>query len=337
MPTNPPVRSNAKAGLILALVSAATFGTSGAFASSLIQAGWSPGAAVAARVTAASLMLVLPTVIIMRGQWHVLRRNLTMMALYGLIGVAGCQVLYFNALQHLSVGVALLIEYLGVLLVVGWMWARHGHRPRRLTIIGSAVAISGLVLVLNILGDNSGKNHIDPIGVIWALSAAAALAVYFVLSAHIDPELPPVAMASSGMVVGMVVLWSLGLLGIVPLRWGASTVDFAGHHTSWLVPVIGLSLVAAVIAYAAGITAARLLGPKLASFVAMTEVIFAVIVAWLLLNQFPTPVQLAGGVCIVVGVALVRLDELEHDEMPAPVAEPQPSTPNWPRKVTLSQ
>lgn len=307
----PPVRRQPRTGtgLLLAVVSAATFGTSGSLGSSLIRAGWSPAAAVTARVTAAALMLVPLMVFVMRGRWHLLRRNLRSMALYGVIGVVACQVLYFNALQHLSVGVALMIEYLGVLGVVGWMWARHGQRPRRLTIIGSVLAIGGLGLVLNLFGEA----HVDPVGVVWALAAAAALACYFVLSAHIDPEVPPVAMASAGMVVGAGVLWLIGLVGIVPLHRGASTVEFASTRMSWILPVLGLSLVAAVIAYATGITAARILGPRLASFMAMTEVIFAVIFAWLLLDQLPTFVQILGGAFIVTGVALVRLDESRPD------------------------
>ena len=61
---------------------------------------------------------------------------------------------------------------------------------------------------------------------------------------------------------------------------------------SWLVPVLGLSVVAAAIAYVVGIGAARMLGAKLASFVGLTEVLFAVLFAWLLLGQLPTVIQL---------------------------------------------
>jgi drug/metabolite transporter (DMT)-like permease len=91
------------------------------------------------------------------------------------------------------------------------------------------------------------------------------------------------------------------------------SVEIAGHHASWLIPVVGLSLVAAAIAYVAGIGAARVLGPKLASFVGLMEVVFAVVVAWLLLGQVPTALQLAGGALIVAGVALVRVDELRPE------------------------
>ena len=66
----------------------------------------------------------------------------------------------------------------------------------------------------------------------------------------------------------------------------------------------------------AGIAAARMLGAKLASFVGLTEVLFAVLFAWLLLGQLPTVMQLVGGVLIVAGVALVRIDELRTPDSP---------------------
>ncbi|HEY2044628.1 MAG TPA: DMT family transporter [Jatrophihabitans sp.] len=297
---------SARTGLGLALLSAATFSTSGSFARSLTGAGWSPAAAVAARISAAALILAIPAVASLRGRWQSLWRNAGMVSIYGLVAVAGGQVFYFNAIQHLSVGVALLLEYLGTVLVVGWMWIRHGHKPRRLTAAGSAVAVVGLVFVLDLVGGA----HLDPVGVLWGLAAAFGLAAYFVMSAKADNDLPPVAMASAGMTVGAVALFGLGALGVLPMHASFGAVDFIGHRVSWLVPVIGLSLVAAAIAYVAGIGAARLLGPKLATFVGLSEVVFAVLFAWLLLGELPTILQLVGGVLIVAGIALVRIDEL---------------------------
>ena len=81
------------------------------------------------------------------------------------------------------------------------------------------------------------------------------------------------------------------------------------HRVSWVVPVIGLSLVAAAIAYASGIAATRLLGARLASFVGLTEVLFAVLIAWVLLGQQPGALQLVGGVVVLVGIAVVRADD----------------------------
>jgi len=315
--------SRSRTGLLLAISSAATFGTSGSFARSLIDAGWTPSAAVAARVSAAALMLAGPTFWVLRGKWHVLRRNLGVVAVFGLLAVAGCQVLFFSAVQHLSVGVALMLEYLGTILVVGWMWLRHGHQPRPLTIAGSVTAVFGLALVLDLLGDAK----IDLVGVLFGLAAAVGLAVYFVLSAHIDDELPPLALASTGMTIGAVALLGLGFTGALPMHTGAHTVEFMHREVSAVVPIVGLSLVAAAFAYVAGIAAARRLGAKISSFVGLTEVIFAVIFAWLFLGELPGAIQLVGGVLIVAGVTLVRLDELKNDE---PDALEQAAAPTMP-------
>ncbi|HEX8628463.1 MAG TPA: EamA family transporter [Catenuloplanes sp.] len=307
---------SAGAGLALALLSAVTFATSGTFARSLIEAGWSAEAAVAARVGVAALVLAVPAAWALRGRWHVLRRNVGMIGVFGLLAVAAAQACFFNAVQYLPIGVALLLEYLGIILVVGWMWAVHGQRPRRLTVAGSATAVLGLVFVL----DLTGAAGLDVLGVLWGLGAAVGLAAYFVLSARGDAELPSTAMASGGMAVGAAALIALGLVGVLPLRATFGDVNFAGQRVSWLIPVAGLSLVAAVVSYVAGIAAARILGARLSSFVGLTEVMFAILIAWLLLGELPKVVQLLGGVLIVAGVALVRLDELRRAPRPGAAA-----------------
>ena len=67
-------------------------------------------------------------------------------------------------------------------------------------------------------------------------------------------------------------------------------------------PLVLLGLVTAAIAYTTGIAAIRRLGSRLASFVALTEVLAGVLWAWLLLDELPRPVQLLGGVLILAGV-----------------------------------
>lgn len=307
-----PTRATA-AGLGLALLSALTFATSGTFARSLLEAGWSAQAAVIVRVGSAALLLALPAAWALRGRWNLLRRNLGTIGLFGLLAVAAAQACFFNAVRYLPVGVALLLEYLGVILVVGWLWAVHRQRPRRLTAAGSMVAVVGLVLVLDLVGGA----RLDPVGVLWGLGAASGLAGFFLLSARggagtggSGTGLPPVVLAGGGMAVGAAILLALGMVGVLPLTATFGEVTFAGNRTSWLVPAVGLSLLSAIVAYVAGIGATRTLGPRLASFVGLTEVMFAILIAWLVLSELPTLIQLFGGLCIVGGVALVRLDEL---------------------------
>jgi len=307
---------NGGTGLTLALLSAATFAMSGPLAKALIEAGWSPAAAVTARIATAALVLTVPALLQLRTAARgALRRGAGPVLAYGVVAVAGCQLAFFNAVQHVSVGVALMLEYLGSILVVLWMWARHGQRPRRLTVAGAGAAVLGLLLVLDI----SGSSHLDPIGVAWGLVAAFGLAAYFLLSARTDTALPPIPMAWASMVVGTGMLIGFGAAGVVPMAATTADVRLLGHGASWLVPVAGLAVVAGVIPYVAGIGAARLLGAKVASFVGLTEVLFAVLFAWLMLGQLPGPVQLVGGAFIVAGVAMVRVDELR-----APQHRPEP-------------
>ncbi|TDC29915.1 EamA/RhaT family transporter [Micromonospora sp. 15K316] len=307
-------------GLGLALLSAVTFATSGTFARSLIEAGWSAPSAVIARVGIAALVLAVPAALSLRGRWPVLRRNLGVVGVFGLLGVALAQVCFFNAVRYLPVGVALLLEYLGIILVVAWTWLVHKQRPRRLTVAGAVAALAGLVFVL----DLTGAARLDVLGVLWGLGAAVGLAGYFVLAGRVDDQLPSVVLASGGMGVGAAALAVLGLVGVLPLHAVFGAVGFAGQQTSWLVPIAGLSLVAAVVAYLTGIAGARILGPRLSSFVGLTEVMFAVLIAWLVLGELPKTVQLFGGVLIVAGVALVRLGE-QRETGTAPHAIPEPA------------
>lgn len=298
----------AASGVWIALVSAAAFGTSGSLAKSLLETGWSPGAAVTVRIAGAALVLLPAAIITLRGRWHLVRRNAGLITLYGVVAMAAVQLFYFNAVTTLSVGVALLLEYLGVVLVVGWLWVRHGNRPRSLTFLGIVLSISGLLLIL----DLTGGMRIDLGGVLWGLGSAVGLAFYFVLSARETTGLPPMVMATGGMVVAAAALTATGLLGLMPMKLATSDVLLAGTAAPWWVPVVGLCLVAAALAYATGIAATRRLGSKLAGFVGLTEVMFGVLFAWLLLREIPLAIQLAGGALVVAGVLAVRYDELRE-------------------------
>src|SRR6476469_2563841 len=305
-------------GVATALASAAAFATSGAFGKSLLVGGWSPGAVVTLRVTLAALVLLGPALWSLRGRWAALRRNGWVVVGYGLTGVAGCQLAYFNAVTHLSVGVALLLEYLAPVLIVGWLWLRHRQTPRRLTFAGVALAVAGLLLVLDVVG---GGGNVSIVGVLWGLGAAVCLVLYFLLADHVDDDVPPLALAGGGLVVGAASLGLAGLVGVLDMSRGAARVPLGGVVVDWWVPVLVIAIVAAALAYVTGIAAVRMLGPKVASFVALTEVLFAVLFAWLVLAELPTTVQLLGGVLIVVGVVAVRADEARA--LPGPEALPE--------------
>jgi drug/metabolite transporter (DMT)-like permease len=292
-------------GLALALVSAVTFGMSGALARGLLDTGWTPGSVVLVRISLAAVLVAPFGAYAMRGRWDALRPNLALVLTYGLLAVAGAQFCYFSAVGHMQVGPALLIEYTAPAAVVVWLWVRKGERPGPLTLAGAGLAALGLVLVLDLL---SGADLSVP-GVLWALGAMVGCAAYFLISADEDNGLPALALASGGMLVGGASLGLLGLVGLLPMTSSTQDVTMAGSSYAWWVPLVLLGVVTAAIAYVSGIFAIRRLGSRVASFVALIEVVAGVLWAWLLLDELPNALQLLGGLLILAGVVGVKLGE----------------------------
>jgi drug/metabolite transporter (DMT)-like permease len=291
-----------RSGLPIALVSAAAFGLSGSLASSLLVTGWSPAAVVAARVGGACLALLIPCLLLVRRTGLPSAAAARRMVAYGVVAVAGAQLCYFSAVQHLSVGVALLLEYLAPVLLIGWLWWRRGQRPTAAKLVGAGLSVAGLVLVLD-LADGA---RLSTAGVAWGLGAAVCLCAYFVLSEHSHTAPPALLLTTVGTGVGAAVLLLAGVIGLVPLTASADRAVIAAHLMPWWVPLATLALVSAALAYVTGIEAVRRLGTSVASFVALAEVILAVGFAAVLLGQIPTPIQAVGGLLILTGIVVIQ-------------------------------
>ncbi|MBT9255143.1 DMT family transporter [Phycicoccus sp. MAQZ13P-2] len=319
------VRRHVGVGLVALLLSSAAFGTSGPFAKSLIGAGWSPGAVVLLRIAGAAVLLLPVGLWQVRHRLREVRRELPLVGAYGCLAVAAAQLGYFQAVERLAVGVALLIEYLGIVLVVLWVWLLTRRAPHRLTGLGIVLALTGLALVLDVTGQRTP----DLVGVAWGLLAAAGLAGHYVLAAR-ETTLPPFTFAALGLSAGAVVLAVLGVTGVLPMEVGAGRVEVAAASVPAWAALAELVVVAAAVAYVLGVLGARHLGSTLASFVGLTEVLFAVLFAWLVLGELPGPWQLVGGLVVLAGVAAVRVGERRQEEegrrrdadfdLPSPVA-----------------
>ena len=295
----------ARAGLAFALVSAATFGLSGGLARGSLEEGWSPGALVLVRVGLGALLLLPLGLRALHGHGHLVRGNLGRIAAFGFLGVMVAQFSFFSAVQTMQVGPALLIEYTAPAAIVVWLWLRHGERPSRTTLAGAAVAAVGLVLVLDLV---SGADLSLP-GVLWALAAMVGVSGYFLLSAESGTALPPIALATGGLLAGSVGLGLLGLTGLMPMRATTADVVLVEQVVRWWVPLALLGVFTAAVSYATGVAATRRLGSRLASFVALLEVVAGVGFAWLLLGELPATIQLLGGVLVLVGVVTVKVGE----------------------------
>ncbi|BBX71819.1 EamA family transporter [Mycolicibacterium psychrotolerans] len=327
--------SRFRSGLLFAIGSAFAFGCSGPFAKALMTAGWSPTAAVTARLAGGALAMAVFATVAHPGWVREARRHLRTVIAYGLIPIAGAQLFYYNAVAHLSVGVALLLEYTAPILVVGWLWATTRRRPTALTLGGVALAVAGITAVLGLVGPHGFSGvDINLVGVGWGLAAAVCAACYFLMSENVsgsgtESGVHPITLAAAGLIVGAGAVALLGITGLMPLTFTANDTVVAGWTTSWVLPVVALALLPTAIAYTLGIVGIARLKPRFASLVGLSEVMFAVLAAWVLLGEAVTATQAVGGAIVLAGLALARqgdrgdhLDEANAATWPdAPLGE----------------
>lgn len=313
-----PVRGRARhrtGGIVIAVVSALAFSSSGPLVKPLLEAGWSLSAALLVRMGLAGLILSPALVRAVARERSFLRRHWRSLLAFGLIPVAGCQLMFFSAMQRMPVAVALLIQYLAPVLLVGFVWLRTRRAPSRLVLIGSAVAVVGLVLVVDVSGA-----RFDLLGTLLALGAAVTVCVYFTMSERTGDDLPPLALASGGLLVGALVMAAVAAVGAIPFAAPAVTVTFRGVDVPGILPILWVGGVATTLGYALGVMAVPRIGSRLASFIGLSEVLFALGFAWLLLGETPAPIQFVGGAVLLAGVVLVRVDAAEADAVTAPDA-----------------
>jgi drug/metabolite transporter (DMT)-like permease len=304
------VNNHFRLGLLFAVGSAFTFGMSGPFAKSLMEAGWSPTAAVTARLALGAVVMAIFATVVQPGWFREALDHAKTVVLYGLIPIAGAQLCYYNAVSHLSVGVALLLEYTAPLLVVGWIWGTTRRRPTTMTLAGVGLAVAGIMLVLGVVSATGfASAHINAAGIAWGLGAAICAGFYFMMSDEVAADgsgLHSITLAAGGLVVGAAAVALLGVTGIMPLTFTANNVVFAGLTTSWVVPVVMLGVVSTAIAYTLGISGVARLRPSFASLVGLAEVLCAVLWAWVLVGEAMTTSQAIGGAVVLAGLALAR-------------------------------
>ncbi|QEO13343.1 EamA family transporter [Agromyces intestinalis] len=295
-------------GILLGLGAGLAFGAGGAIVKPLFEAGWSPGAAVFARIVVGATLLVVPGLIALRFDLRPLWRAKWTVLLYGLVAVAGVQLAFYASLERIPVSMSLLIEYLAPVALVLFVWVRTRRVPQRIVLAGSLLSVVGLVLVIG-----PGGGPMDPLGIAFAFIAMIGVCVYYAIGERAGDQLPPIALAAAGFVVGGIALGVAGLTGLLPMRATFGEVDFLGGTAPWFVPLLVVGVISTAFAYVAGIAAIGILGARLAAFLGLSEVVFAGIVGWILLGEALGPLQLVGGVFILAGIVCVRLERRAPD------------------------
>ncbi|MDE3722119.1 EamA family transporter [Nocardiopsis sp. N85] len=309
-----PVRHR-PSGLAFALASALAFGGSGVFARPLLDAGMDPLHVTWLRLAGAALLL---SPIAVRHRRVLTRRPLLILA-YGVFPMAGVQALYFAAIARIPVGIALLIEFLGPVLVLLWLRTVRRTRVSPAAAIGVILAVAGLGLLLEVWAGM----RLDVIGVALALGAAAGQAAYFLLSDRTGDDADPLAVIAFGSITATVLLLPLARPWTLDRGLLTASMDLGPLPVPGWALALWLGLVCTAIAYFTGIAAVRRLSPQIAGGVAYLEVVTAIVLAWVLLGEALTPVQIAGAVVIVTGAFIAQTAVPGTPEPPAATpAEP---------------
>ncbi|MFA1550128.1 DMT family transporter [Actinomadura chokoriensis] len=309
-------------GLGLAVVSSVCFGTSGPFGKALIEAGLGPLQAAWLRITVAALVLV-PLAAVLRGRAMLrgLRPHARTLVLYGLTGVAGCQALFFVAASRLPVGVAILLEFSGPVIVLGWLRVVRRAPVHTAAAAGVVIAMTGLALVVRVWEGLS----LDPVGLAAGLGAAACQAGYFLIVERLTGRVDPLAITSAGSVVAALALAGLAAPWALPWDVLPAQVPVAGHTAPGWTLVAWIAVVSTVLAYLAGVAGLQRLSVQVGGAICYTEAVAAALIAWAVLGERLTPLQMTGGAIVLTGAYIAQ-----RATIPGPALPPKTPPPPLP-------
>jgi drug/metabolite transporter (DMT)-like permease len=292
-------------GASYALLAAALFGVNGSASKVVIAAGLNPAQVTLMRVFATAVLSGVWLAVAGRRHLAVTRRELSALALLGVGGLAMVQWLYAVAISKLPVGVALLFEYMAVILVALTAWLVFGER------IGARLwwAIGAVLVGLAVVGQ-VWHSTLNVMGVLAGLGAAVAFAFYFLAGERGVAKKHPLAVAfwASSFATGFWALFSgwwnidLGLL--------THPVSLTGSLEAVVVPLwIPLGYILTLGSFAPFVLLFMALRHTTATAVgiaASSEVLFAFIVAWLWLGESLSLLQVVGSVTVFAGIVVAQ-------------------------------
>jgi drug/metabolite transporter (DMT)-like permease len=308
------------AGYAFTLAAAGFFAVNGTVSTLALGAGISPQRLTALRCTGAAVALLAVLAVVAPGRLRVTWRDLPFLAVFGVVGVALTQFLYYVAIGRMPVGIALVFEMTAPVFIALYVWLVRGEHVRSRLWLALLLSLSGLALVAQVWQDGGS---LDPIGVGAALAAALCLAVYYLMGERGTGHRDPVTLTCWSFVAAAV-FWALAapwwafdvaVLGQrVPVSVGSLELPL-GVLVGWIV-VLG-----AVVPFWLSIAALRHLPPTAAGLVATVEPVFASFVAWLWVEQVLTAWQVLGGVVVLTGIVLAQTARA------TPAPGPLPETP----------
>jgi inner membrane transporter RhtA len=215
---------------------------------------------------------------------HWTRQQWIVSALFGL-SLAGMNGAFYAAIALVPLGPAVAIEFLGPLVLAAVLTRRAADG------VWVGVAVLGVAL----LGIDGlvGAEQLNPLGVVFALVAAACWALYIRLGAQVGEVTP----GHEGLSVALVV----GALALTP--FGVPAVVAVVHQPTWLLLAVITAILSSVIPYTFELAALRRLPQRVFGVLLSLEPAFATLAGLLLLGQQVTPLRLAA-VALVIAASV---------------------------------
>jgi drug/metabolite transporter (DMT)-like permease len=301
-----PDDRRAVVGYAMVAVAALLFGVNGSVSKVAILSGLAADRLTEVRCAGALLGYAAIAALTSRTGLRVTRRDLAFLALFGIGGVAIVQWTYFVAIGRLHVGVALLIQFIGSLLVA--LWARLVYREdvRRRIWISLALSLAGLVLIVRVWAGLT----LDGVGLLAGLGAMVTYAAYVLLAERGVRRRGPVPLLAWGFFFATL-FWSI-LLPWWSFPWhtvAASTPllgRLGGVHLPVWALVAWVVVLGTIVPFILIVGALRHVTATRVGILAMLEPVTATVVAWVWLGETLAAVQLVGAAVVVVGIAIAQ-------------------------------
>ena len=315
-----PTPARPAVGYALTLAAAGFFGINGTVSTLALQAGISAPRLTALRCTGAAIGLLVVLAVVAPRRLRVSPREMPLLAVLGVVGIAMTQFLYYVAIGRLPVGIALIFEFTAPVLIALYVWLVRREQVRGRLWVALVLSLAGLALIAEVW---RGGGSLDAVGVAAGLAAAVALAAYYLIAERGTVSRDPVTLTCWAFVAAAA-FWAVAapwwdfdatvLAERVPVALGSLQLP-VWVLVAWI--VVG----GAILPFWLSIAALRHLSPTAAGLVATAEPVLASLVAWLWVSQVLSGWQVAGGLVVLTGIVLAQTARAE----PAP--SPQPETP----------
>jgi drug/metabolite transporter (DMT)-like permease len=256
------------------------------------------------RSTGAALILLTFALIKGKDQLRARRDELKDLIIFGVVGVAAVTSFYFFAIKYLFVSVALIIEFTASIWIALYLKFVKKKHISPIMWVGIACAFSGLILVSQIWSSSS----LSPIGVLAALADAIALSYYFLTADRLTQTRSSLSLMTWGIGVAAI-FWTIILpWWNFPFEYLTKSFSLSGNLSDYSAPgwvlILWIIIVGTVIPYLLTVTGIRELSAGTSSVIGMIEPIFAGVIAWILLNEALSGIQLIGCVVVLFGIYL---------------------------------